>query len=106
MSKTIDITPVGLSTIEGAERVTKAHKAFEESHPEVANLATQFLYANYAELREALANNEDAANALVELRQAMERRDVVMDEFCRAIAGAPPAAARGPIKLSVKRVTE
>lgn len=83
---TIDITPAGCKTPEGAARVKQTMDAFEESHAQVANAATEF-YRNltncytYEEFREVM-DDEGA-----DLKTLIERRSKAQDNFLRAVTG-------------------
>jgi tetratricopeptide (TPR) repeat protein len=93
---TINITPVGLSTPEGVERVTKAQEAFEQSHAEVANQASQFIHRYMDEIKAVIVRSDDpdAVEDYKELLQTIERREQAQEEFLRAVAGAPSQEAR------------
>lgn len=82
----IDLTPRGMTTLEGQLRVARAQKAFEDATAEVANLATQFLddagpYLSFP--------TEDFGQAFNELEDAITFRRARQEAFLRAVAGAP-----------------
>ncbi len=83
---TIDITPESVKTPEGAARVTKALKAWDETHAEVANLAAQFVDAHGAEVLHCMEMYEGACEDFRELRTAIEARARKQDEFLRVLA--------------------
>jgi len=97
--ETIDMTPAGLKTPEGVERVNKAVAAQEQAIVRVANTASQFIrdygwiLENAAENYRALGmEHEDARELLVslkELRADMDARAVAGDQFVRALCGRP-----------------
>lgn len=91
MPESINLTPVGLQTPEGEQRVARALKAFEESHPTVANLATVFLHRYGGEIKQYFIRRDDtdAAEEFGELYTAILERDRTQEEFLRAVAGAP-----------------
>jgi hypothetical protein len=90
-TRSIDITPVGLSTPEGSERVNAALKAWEESHVRVANEASQFItkYSDYIEAAMVRAEDPDSVAEYKELWTVMCERERLQNEFLRAMAGLP-----------------
>lgn len=86
---TIDITPVGLKTPEGIERVTKAQQAWDNSHAAVANALTRL----YEDLRmQGYIPKENYGEEIEEIDALIERRAEAQEEFLRSLAGAPPRA--------------
>lgn len=87
---TIDLTPVGCQTPEGAQRVEEAIDNFEDVTAAVANIAQEFLAAFDA--GGAGLAHEDGGAELSELREACRKRVRVQEEMLRAIAGRPNLA--------------
>lgn len=75
----IDITPVGLKTLEGAEKATVALKEWDQSTVSVAEAADEFLAA-YDE-------DEDVPQSAQRLREALRVRRVKQECFLHAVAG-------------------
>lgn len=92
MTKTISLKPRGMETPEGEQRVAKALKAFDESHPTVANAATQFITKYLDEIKAVVVRTDepDAVEDFEELLELIEQRRVAQEQFLRAIAGVPP----------------
>ena len=88
--ETIDITPEGCKTPEGAKRVNDAMNAFQESREEVARLATAlFRNKTYVMMRSVLEaqDEQEALDYLDSLSDAVEARLKAEEAFLRAIAG-------------------
>jgi ABC-type proline/glycine betaine transport system substrate-binding protein len=88
----IDLTPESLKTPEGAAKVQAAMEAWEATHADVANLATQFINDHGDRIAEWLKvedewDDGEASQDLTELRAAMDDRSRKQDAFLRAIAG-------------------
>lgn len=90
---TITLLPKGCETPEGAARVQRTMDAWNNTHAEVANRATQFLKLYAATIAEGLkehAYDVDGALAdLKELQELMEDRDSKQEEFLKAVCGRP-----------------
>jgi hypothetical protein len=80
--QTIDLTPRGLLTSEGARRVSESMALLNEATAAVANLACRFVSL------ESLVSNE-LSEELGELREAVELRNDRQESFLRAVAGVP-----------------
>jgi hypothetical protein len=96
MTDTIDLTPRGLTTPEGAQRVNAATEAFEHATANVANAATSFFDEHRATLLEASRGVLLAEEDRLALRDALHQMDAVIgarkrktEEFLRAVAGVP-----------------
>ena len=91
---TVDITPEGCKTPEGAKRVNEAMKTFGEAREEVARLATSLIRNDtiVSMMRSVLeAHGEDEAiDQLDSLSDAVEARMKAEEAFLRAVAGACP----------------
>jgi hypothetical protein len=93
MTETIDLTPRGMQTPEGAERVRIAIQKFENATALLANAATEFLdeYGGILDdaAEEDVVGRGDFAEDLKGLRKLIERRQREQEQFLRAVAGAP-----------------
>ncbi len=79
-AETIDITPVGCSTPEGAKRVHDAMNKIESANARVADMATRMVDRLAANLQWDSEEND-------ELKDAVEYRKGAYDELLRAVAG-------------------
>lgn len=86
--QTIDCTPRGLQSPEGAARVACALNDWNHSAHDVANLVAQFLDAAGPYLSFPL---EDFGEQYAELEKAVEDRAAKQEEFLRAVSGCPAA---------------
>jgi hypothetical protein len=105
--QTIDLTPRGLTTPEGAKRVNTAVQELEAATVAFANEASEFFNEhrttlleiaddeNYAALREAIHQMD----ALISARQRKQ------DDFLRAVAGHPAMATPDRVSI-VHELTE
>jgi hypothetical protein len=92
---TVDITPMGLITPEGQERVRVAMQKFENATALVAN-ATELFLSEYGGILDDAASEDavgrgDLEDDLRSLRTLIERRRREQDQFLRAVAGHRPA---------------
>ena len=85
--RTIDITPRGLTTPEGVERVRKATEEFESSVAEVANAATNFFNQYEADLLHCMEMYEGVKDDVTEIRALIDARSEKQEAFLRAVAG-------------------
>lgn len=105
----IDITPLGLKTLEGRKRVTDATEKWNAAAHEVANLLTQLLEDHSATISEAAKVSkpvdDDLLAGLRDLREAISIRNEYQEAFLRSVAGAPPADRGGkdPIQAPAER---
>jgi hypothetical protein len=97
--ETITLTPRGMETQEGVERVNRAMEAQSNAIANVANLATEFIRQHGWCIDQAidrLPNDDGDAETiredLKELLHAIRERSKAQEEFLRAVAGAPAAA--------------
>ena len=108
--QTIDITPEGCKTPEGAKRVNEAMKTFGEAREEVARLATSLIRNDtiVSMMRSVLeAHGEDEAiDQLDSLSDAVEACMKAEEAFLRAVSGAPdrPKLKTYPAKINGKVV--
>jgi hypothetical protein len=93
----IDLTPQGLQTPEGVERVNAHVKLFEEATAALANAAADFLNEHRIILLEvargtAITETERASlrTSLVALQAVLDVRRNVQEGLLRAVAGRPP----------------
>lgn len=97
MSKTLEVTPVGLQTPEGAARVNAAMEAQKRAIDRCANMLDDCAEM-LGQLLDGHAHEETlvaAKEAWKEAQRAIEARRAANDELLRAIAGAPK---RGGVK--------
>ena len=86
--KTIDITPRGCTTPEGAARVSKALEEWNGSAHEVANLAATVIESYGTVIKAAMvAYDPDSHEEYGDLERAIETRAAKQEEFLRAVAG-------------------
>lgn len=90
---TIDLTPEGCKTPEGAARVRKATQEFEDANAAVANKATEFLDTHEDDILHCMEMYEGIADDVRELRALIVARRKKQDAFLRAVAGNPLTAA-------------
>jgi hypothetical protein len=84
---TIDITPVGLTTPEGQERVRIAMQKLENATALVANAASDLIARSGSRIAEALKGDPDAMEDLESLTELLARRNREQDHFLRALSG-------------------
>jgi hypothetical protein len=85
--RTVDITPRGLTTPEGVERVGKATQEFESSVAELANAAVHFFNQYEAELLHCMEMYEGVKDDIAEIRVLIDARLEKQEAFLRAVAG-------------------
>lgn len=97
MTEAIDLTPRGLLTPEGAERVNTAVQELENANAAVANKAAELLAEYHHLLLDAangvlIAQNDRTGfrEALNELNALDRARKQKQEEFLRAVAGVQP----------------
>ena len=96
-SQTVDITPPGLKTSDGAACVSRALEAWNSSAHEVANLAACIMNNYGSVIKAAMVKYDPGSHEeFGDLKRAIETRAAKQEEFLRALAGAPvpPAAAQ------------
>lgn len=94
---TIDVTPRGLLTPEGAARVNKAADELQSATVMVANTAAEFIGEQRATLLEVARGARITDSECGALREALHQMDALIsarqrkqDAFLAAVAGAPP----------------
>jgi hypothetical protein len=85
----MDITPVGMRTNEGIDRVNKAQDAWESQQAEVANY-TNFFLKNHADL--IMVECPSLREEIEELREKCRVMLDLQEEFLQAVGGRPPRA--------------
>jgi len=95
---TVDITPVGMTSPEGANRVAKALREFDSASASVANMATAFIkeWDWYFKPGKGAIDRETRgqfATALSDLKHEITIRERTQEAFLRAVAGAPQGTA-------------
>jgi len=95
--ESIDLTPRGMETPEGVQRVSKAVSDFENATAAVANAATQFFddhKMTLIEVARGITICEDdrlaLRDGLRELEPLIDARRRKQEDFLRAVAGAAP----------------
>jgi hypothetical protein len=86
-STTIDITPVGCQTPEGAARVAKAIKEFEDSSASLANASIEFFDTHEEDILHCMTMYEGVAEDVHQIRALIGARRRKQDAFLRAVAG-------------------
>jgi hypothetical protein len=86
-STTIDITPVGCQTPEGAARVAKAMKEFEDSAASLANASMEFFDTHEKDILHCMTMYEDVADDVHQIRALIGARRRKQEAFLRAVAG-------------------
>ena len=84
---TIDITPVGCQTPEGAARVAKAMKEFEDSAAALANASIEFFDTHEENILHCMTMYEGVAEDVHQIRALIGARRRKQDAFLRAVAG-------------------
>jgi hypothetical protein len=89
---TVDITPVGMTSPEGANRVAKALREFDSASASVANMATAFIkeWDWYFKPGKGAIDRETRgqfATALSDLKHEITIRERTQEAFLRAVAG-------------------
>jgi hypothetical protein len=84
---TIDITPVGCQTPEGAARVAKAMKEFEDSAASLANASIEFFDTHEKDILHCMTMYEGVAEDVHQIRALIGARRRKQGAFLRAVAG-------------------
>lgn len=96
MSETIDLTPRGMTTTEGCQRVNKAQNSLQAATATFANACAEFLenwrddliaLKGYMDRTDREAFGEEL-HQIEALRGGWQRAS---EEFLRSVAGVPPA---------------
>lgn len=85
--RTIDITPVALTTPEGIERVNKATREFEDSAAALANAAIEFFDTHEDDILHCMEMYEGIAEDIHQIRALIGARRRKQEAFLRALAG-------------------
>jgi hypothetical protein len=96
MTETFDLTPQGMQTPEGKQRVNAKLRLHEAATVALANAATQFFEEHRLALVQAAFENKSLRESLVELNVAIGVRASTQEEFLRAVAGHPAAPNEQP----------
>jgi hypothetical protein len=87
--ETIDITPVGLSTPEGIQRVKRATEGVNDAARAFASAAAQFVDEHSLPLMEMISSNAGLRDDWHQFKALLGAYERKQEEFCRAVAGAP-----------------
>jgi hypothetical protein len=98
MNDTINLTPQGMLSQEGIERVNAEMKLLEQASNTVANAATEFFREQRITLLEVARGSSIAEDDRAALREALHQLDAIIgartrrqEAFLRTVAGQPPA---------------
>ena len=94
-AETIDITPVGCHTPEGAKAVAEAMKAFEDSAAALANATMQFLDEYQWDLKAAITSSRESSDfTIAAIREDLHQLEALaggrkraQERFLAAVAG-------------------